>query len=318
MKKLFSALLAAVLVSASAISANAAMYVFDESDSEYWGADLSMLDKTAKVFWLEDGAAADWSISVDSTSTEWEPHKLGNLESGWYEVILCNLGTNAEWFPEEVEGKIALTIRGDSTFTVKSENAKNAGAIACLVANNCRPEELVDETGTVTAGTYQVTNMTVEYETLPMGMVSSDVTVRLVAETADISIAEAVEAVTAVANGALDLGLEHKQSAWIFLGTEEEYKANATRTAENTRTAGAAEEVVEEAPVVEEPVVEEAPVVEEVVEEVAEETVVEEAVEETVEEVVVEEAAQTFDFGVVAAALAAVSAAGYAISKKKR
>ncbi|MBE6710418.1 MAG: hypothetical protein E7579_04780, partial [Ruminococcaceae bacterium] len=65
-------------------------------------------------------------------------------------------------------------------------------------------------------------------------------------------------------------------------------------------------------PVVEEPVVEE-PVVEEVVEEtVVEEPVVEEVVEETEEE-----AAQTFDFGVIAAVAALVSAAGYALSKKR-
>ena len=88
---------------------------------------------------------------------------------------------------------------------------------------------------------------------------------------------------------------------------------------------------VEETPV-EEPVVEEAPaeepVAEEVVEEapVEEEVVVEETVEEVVEEVVeeapaaeevVEEAPQTFDFGVIAAAAALVSAAGYALSKKR-
>ena len=77
------------------------------------------------------------------------------------------------------------------------------------------------------------------------------------------------------------------------------------------------EEPVVEEPVVEEPVVEE-PVVEEVVEEVVvEEPVVEEVVEETVEEEVAPEAAQTFDFGVIAAAAAIVSAAGYALTKKR-
>ena len=53
MKKLFSALLAGVLTAASVFSVSAAsphgggLYVFDSSDSEYWAADLSMLDKTA-------------------------------------------------------------------------------------------------------------------------------------------------------------------------------------------------------------------------------------------------------------------------------
>ena len=77
------------------------------------------------------------------------------------------------------------------------------------------------------------------------------------------------------------------------------------------------EEPVVEEPVVEEPVAEE-PVVEEVVEEVVVEVVVEEpVVEEVVEEEVAPEAAQTFDFGVIAAAAAIVSAAGYALTKKR-
>ena len=82
--------------------------------------------------------------------------------------------------------------------------------------------------------------------------------------------------------------------------------------------------VVEETPVVEEaPAVEEAPVVEETVEEApAAEEVAEETVEEVVEapaveETVAEEAPQTFDFGVIAAVAALVSAAGYALSKKR-
>ena len=85
--------------------------------------------------------------------------------------------------------------------------------------------------------------------------------------------------------------------------------------------ATAAEEPVVEEPAAEEPVVEE--VVEEVVveepvvEEVAEEVVVEEPVVEEVAEEVAEEAAQTFDFGVIAAAAALISAAGYALSKKR-
>ncbi len=94
------------------------------------------------------------------------------------------------------------------------------------------------------------------------------------------------------------------------------------------------EPVVEEAPVVEEPAVEEPVVEEPVVEEpVAEEPAVEEPVAEevvveevVVEEVVVEEPAaeetaeeapQTFDAAVIAAAAAVISAAGYALTKKR-
>ncbi len=78
------------------------------------------------------------------------------------------------------------------------------------------------------------------------------------------------------------------------------------------------EEPVVEEPVVEEPVVEEPVVEEPAVEETVEEVVVEEpVVEEVVVEEVAEEAAQTFDFGVIAAVAAAISAAGYALSKKR-
>ena len=91
------------------------------------------------------------------------------------------------------------------------------------------------------------------------------------------------------------------------------FPEQAGETAAAEEAAAPVEEVAEE-PVVEEPVVvEETPTAEETVEEaVVEEAVVEETVEATEEE-----AAQTFDFGVIAAALAALSAAGYAISKKR-
>ncbi|MGN1345864.1 MAG: PA domain-containing protein [Eubacteriales bacterium] len=263
---------------------------------------------------MEDGTAGDYSVSVDANSEEWESNKLTNLAHGWYEAVLCNLGTNEDDF-DEADGKIALCVRGDSTFTVKSENALNAGAVAALILNNCRPEEAVDDEGVVTAGAYQVVNMSVEYETLPMGMLSSDMTVKLVAATADVSIKEAVAAVTAVCGGNTDLGLEAKKSTYVFIGTEAEFKAAGAPGAAVVEAEPAAEEpeVAEAAPVEETPAAEE-PVVEEPV--VAEAPAAEETVE-TVVETPVTEAAQTFDFGVIAAVAAIVSAAGYAVSKKR-
>lgn len=93
-------------------------------------------------------------------------------------------------------------------------------------------------------------------------------------------------------------------------------------------SAAAVEEtpVVEEAPATEEAPAAEEPAAEETVEEPAEETkeeevveapAAEESAEETKEEEVVE-APVTFDFGVVAAIAASVSALGYALSKKRR
>ncbi|MBQ4591391.1 MAG: discoidin domain-containing protein, partial [Clostridia bacterium] len=240
MKKLFSALLAGVLTAASVFSVSAAsphgggLYVFDSSDSEYWAADLSMLDKTAPALWLEDGNAGGYNDPsyTDATGSV----LMETLEPGWYEVVLCNLGTNPEWFPEDVAGKVALVIRGDSTFTVKSQNAADAGAIACLVGNNNRAAEAVDEEGNVSSGTYENVSMSVEYYTIPMCSLGSDFSARLLAQTAGVSIADAVKAVDEVQAGALELSLIHKQSAWVFIGNEEQYKANTTRTDANTKT----------------------------------------------------------------------------------
>ncbi len=237
MKKLFSTLLAAALVAGSAISANAAagLYTYDESDGEYWNPAFEMLDQAAPAVILEDGTIGGYNDAsyTDATGVL----NMDTLQHGWYEVILCNLGTNAEWFPAEVSGKVALTVRGDSSFTVKSENAKNAGAIACLVGNNCRAIELVDETGTMT-GEYENVTMSVEYYTIPMCSLSSDICARLVAQTADISIADAVVAVENVFFGDLELSVTHKKPAYVFFGTIAEYNENTTRTDANTVTAG--------------------------------------------------------------------------------
>jgi hypothetical protein len=73
--------------------------------------------------------------------------------------------------------------------------------------------------------------------------------------------------------------------------------------------------VVEE--VVEVPVVEEIPEAPVVIEEIVEIPAVEEVAETPVAEEVVAEAPQTFDFGVIAAAAAIISLAGYTVTKKR-
>ncbi|MBP3293740.1 MAG: hypothetical protein J6N32_08300, partial [Clostridia bacterium] len=243
MKKFLSMLLAVAMVATLAIGASAindaGYYTYDESDGEYWSPALAMYDKTTQGIWFEDGTVAGHNIAQLADGTFLEENALANLKSGWYEVVLCNLGTKPEWFPAEVEGKLALTVRGDSTFTVKSENALNAGAIGMLMGNNCRAVELVDETGVMT-GEYENITMNLDYATLPMGSVSSDVTAKLVAACADIPIADAVVAVENVFFGDLELSVSHKKGAWVFLGTEAEFKANSTRTDANTITGGGA------------------------------------------------------------------------------
>ncbi|MBO5258539.1 MAG: hypothetical protein J6C42_13645, partial [Clostridia bacterium] len=222
-------------VSAVAVG-GAGIFTYDESDGEYWSPALTMLDKSGVVMALEDGSIVGYS-DVSTYTDPANVKTMATLTPGWYEVVLCNLGTNPEWFPADVNGKVALCVRGDSTFTVKSENSMNAGAVACLIGNNCRAVELVDETGVMT-GEYENVSMSVDYYTIPMCALSSDVTARLVATTADISIADAVVAVENVFFGDLELSVSHKKSAYIFLGTLEEYEANKTRTDANTVTAG--------------------------------------------------------------------------------
>ena len=292
MKKIFSTLMAALLAAASALTASAGMFVYDESDGEYWDAALNMMDKEANYIWYTDGTASSHGnpkLSGDNAEMP-ESNLNDSLEPGWYELVLCNLGSVPEMFPEEVDGRVALIIRGTSTFTVKSENAMNAGAVAVFCGNNCRPEEMIDETGAMT-GSYMDSDMNLEYDTIPIGLLSSDMTVKMVADAAGVSIAEAVEAVTAVCSGAEDLGLEYKNTIRAFYGTAAEYAAAGEPG--NAEEAPSAEE---------EPSAEEVPAP---------------TVEEIIGEETVEKAPQTFDFGVIAAIAALVSAAGYALSKKR-
>ncbi len=236
MKPLFRFLLAVTTAFALALAASAGLFVPDRSDGEYRDAAGLILDKSRKVLWTEDGFAANWTFSVNANSVEYKAHRIESLPSGWYEAVLCDLGTTAEMFPADVSGRIAFTLRGDSSFTVKSENAQKAGAVACIVGNYCPAEEAVDARGVVTAGAYQLTAMTVERKTLPMCMVSSDVSVRLLARMTGVSVADAVDAAAGVRDGKSALGLAAKTSAWLFLGTEEEYRTNAVRTDANTVT----------------------------------------------------------------------------------
>ena len=139
---------------------------------------------------------------------------------------------------------------------------------------------------------------------------AADYTVEVSEDNANWTV---VATVTDNATGASPVG-EAVSHSWDAVNARY-IKINCTRR--NTEWGNSIWEMVAyacEAPVVEE-VVEEAPVEEPVEEVVAEEPVVVE--EEVVEEAPVEEAAETFDFAVIAAIAAAVSAAGYAISKKR-
>ncbi|KAK2733999.1 Leucyl aminopeptidase yscIV [Onygenales sp. PD_40] len=51
-------------------------------------------------------------------------------------VLVKNLGCNAEDFPAEVAGKVALIVRGECEFGLKAANAGNAEAAGALIYNN--------------------------------------------------------------------------------------------------------------------------------------------------------------------------------------
>ena len=58
-------------------------------------------------------------------------------ETKTYEyVTVPGVGLKVNYSTIDVKGKIALVRRGDNTFEEKAQNAKNAGAIACIIYNN--------------------------------------------------------------------------------------------------------------------------------------------------------------------------------------
>lgn len=58
-------------------------------------------------------------------------------ETKTYEyVTVPGVGLKVNYTTIDVKGKIALVRRGDNTFEEKAQNAKNAGAIACIIYNN--------------------------------------------------------------------------------------------------------------------------------------------------------------------------------------
>ena len=80
-------------------------------------------------------------------------------------LVDCGTGNTPEEFPRQVSGKIALMQRGDAFFSVKVENAMNAGAIGAVIYNN------VDEP---TRGTLQTPTTSDEREWIPVVLVSKD------------------------------------------------------------------------------------------------------------------------------------------------
>jgi len=130
------------------------------------------------MVWFEDGTACSQNPSLDTNSNDLPENNLSNIAGKWYEFVYCDIGSTPEMFPPEVAGKIALIKRGESTFTVKTENAKNAGAVGALICNNFPDGELVDDDGTILI--YNDVTMAIEYPTIPCGSISSDIGAKLI------------------------------------------------------------------------------------------------------------------------------------------
>jgi len=128
--------------------------------------------------WFEDGTACHQRSCVNAEEGPLPENDLKHLAGKWYEFVYCDIGSTPEMFPPEVSGKIALIKRGESTFTVKTENAKNAGAIGAIICNNFPDGELVDDDGTILI--YNDVTMIIEYPTVPCGSISSDIGAKLI------------------------------------------------------------------------------------------------------------------------------------------
>jgi len=90
-----------------------------------------------KQSFVELFSSGSASLSVDGSNVDanimtYTPP--GNVNANFVKV--ANLGCNAEDYPAEVTGKIALISRGECTFGTKTTAAKTAGAGAAVIYNN--------------------------------------------------------------------------------------------------------------------------------------------------------------------------------------
>lgn len=67
---------------------------------------------------------------------------FSTFENTAYEIVYCGLGSEEEFKEVDVKGKVALIDRGTSTFVEKLQNAKVAGAVFAIIANNVKDSSM--------------------------------------------------------------------------------------------------------------------------------------------------------------------------------
>ncbi|MDD4773779.1 MAG: hypothetical protein PHZ09_09295 [Eubacteriales bacterium] len=177
MKKL-SAIISALLLITVLLALPVSAATMTPSGDTYLSSDPDVpYNPNDTMVWFEDGTACYQWFSSDPDEIEITENSLTHLSGQWYDFVFCDIGSTPEMFPAEVSGILALIKRGESTFTVKTENAKNAGAIGAIVCNNY-PDGEVHDDGVIS--TYNDVQMTIEYPTIPCGSISSDIGAKLI------------------------------------------------------------------------------------------------------------------------------------------
>lgn len=83
------------------------------------------------------------------------PEDVVALDGNTYDFVYVGRGTVNEFASVDVEGKVALIMRGGNTFVEKSQNAKDNGAVAAIIFNNQAGE--INASGNFSLPTFQLT-----------------------------------------------------------------------------------------------------------------------------------------------------------------
>ncbi|MBQ3253849.1 MAG: S8 family serine peptidase, partial [Acholeplasmatales bacterium] len=94
----------------------------------------------SKYITAEDGFVFFFNDANSAGAEQYDFYEMLGIEDGKDVVIdyvtVPGFGNPVNYANIDVKGKIALVKRGDNTFEEKARNAKNAGAIGCIVYNN--------------------------------------------------------------------------------------------------------------------------------------------------------------------------------------